>query len=72
MQTKLDNFLGLNKQDSDIEESDLNSDLPQQGNHYWTGVKTEYQFTKPGISDYELMAEILTLQYSKDYSKVAN
>ena len=44
----------------------------QQGNHYWTGVKTEGQLVLPGISDYELMAEILTLHYSKDYSKVAN
>ena len=44
----------------------------QQGNHYWTGVKTEGQLILPGTSNYELMAEILTLQYSKDYSKVAS
>ena len=44
----------------------------QQGNHYWTGVKTEGQLVLPDTSDYELMAEILTLQYSSDYSKVAS
>ena len=44
----------------------------QQGNHYWTGVKTEGQLILPGTSNYELLAEILTLQYSKDYSKVAS
>ena len=44
----------------------------QQGNHYWTGVKTEGQLALPGTSDYEFMAEILTMQYSKDYSKVTS
>ena len=34
-------------------------------------MKTAGQLVLPGKSDYELMAEILTLQYSKDYSKVA-
>ena len=35
-------------------------------------MKTEAQLVLPGTSDYELVAEILTLQYSKDYSKVAS
>ena len=34
-------------------------------------MKTAGQLNLPGKSDHELMAEILTLQYSKDYSKVA-
>ena len=33
-------------------------------------MKTAGQLILPGKSDHELMAEILTLQYSKDYSKV--
>ena len=35
-------------------------------------MKTEGQLILPGTSYYELDAEILTLQYSKDYSKVAS
>ena len=35
-------------------------------------MKTQGQLVLPGTSDYELVAEILTLQYSKDYSKVAS
>ena len=35
-------------------------------------MKTEAQLILPGTSDYELVAEILTLQYSKEYSKVAS
>ena len=32
-------------------------------------MKAADQLITPGRSDYELLAEILTLQYSKDYSK---
>ena len=35
-------------------------------------MKTETKLILPGTSDYELVAEILTLQYTKDYSKVAS
>ena len=34
-------------------------------------MKTAGQLSLPGKSDHELVAEILTLQYSKEYSKVA-
>ena len=51
MQTKLNYFLGLSDQDSDPGESDLGPDLPQYGNHYWTGVKTGSQLILPGTCD---------------------
>ena len=35
-------------------------------------MKAAGQLVQPGKSDYELVAEILTLQYSNDYSKVSN
>ena len=35
-------------------------------------MKTGSQLILPGTCDYELLAEILTLQYSKDYSKVSS
>jgi hypothetical protein len=41
MQTKLNQFLGLSDQESEPEESEFGPDLPQYGNHYWTGVKTK-------------------------------
>ena len=71
MQTKLNYFLGLDDQEYEPGDEDFGADTLQQGNHYWTGVKTAGQLSLPGKSDYELMAEILTLQYSKVYSKVA-
>ena len=61
MQTKLNQFLGLSDGDEEPGESDLEHDLPQQGSHYWTGVKTGDQLTRPGACTHELEAEILTL-----------
>ena len=72
MQQNLHAFLGISDSDSEPAGQNIHFDQLQKGNHYWTGVKTEGQLALPGISDYELMAEILTLQYSKDYSKVAS
>ena len=61
MQTKLNQFLGLSDGDEEPLEADLEDDLPQQGTHYWTGVKTEDQLARPGACTHEFEAAILTL-----------
>ena len=71
MQTKLNQFLGLSDSDEDLGDEDLADDLPQQGAHYWTDVKTGDKLAHPGACTHELEAAILTLQYSAAYSGVS-
>ena len=46
MQTNLHQFLGISEQDSEGSGTNyLVSDSLQQGNHYWTGLKTSAQLS---------------------------
>ena len=44
--------------------------MPQQGNHYWTGVKTEGQLILPGTSSYELKINRTFDKHSNKISKI--
>ena len=61
MQTKLNQYLGLSEGDEEPGDEDLEQDLPQQGSHYWTEVKTGDQLAHPGTCVHELEAAILTV-----------